>query len=153
MQNATLILVGISQTYKMLHSWLNLEEEVKIAVVLGTLFPTENWMHSGGIKIHLTWLFNQLHELSKAGQPSFRSIPFVVPVCPQHLGSLSLLQSNAEPPPYTVILAQGTFWRLHFCEKKLQGVDMETFSSPFFVLLKLYRHFSQLLHVHKLFYV
>lgn len=78
-------------------------------MVLGTHFPAENWMHSGGTEIHLTWLFNRLHELSKAWQPSFCSIPFVVPVCPQRLGSLSLLQSNAEPPPYTAVLAQGFF--------------------------------------------
>jgi len=47
-----MLILGVSQPYKMLHSWLNLEEEMKIAMVLGTLFPAENQVHSGGIKTH-----------------------------------------------------------------------------------------------------
>lgn len=125
----------------MLHSWLNVEEK-QIAMVLGTLFLAENWLHSGGIKICGTWFFDWLHELSKAGQPCFCSIPFIVPGCPQHLWRLSLPQSDAEPPPHTVILAQVTFWGLHFCEKFCRIWRHP--HSLSFVLLKLSRHFSQL---------
>lgn len=132
------------------HSCLNVEEK-QIAMVLGTLFLAENGLHSGGIKIHVTWFFDQLHDLSKAGQPCFRSIPFIVPGCPPHLWRLRVLQSDAEPPPHAVILAQGTFWRLRFYEKFCRiWRHPHSLSSA---LLKLYRRFSQLLHVRELFYV